>query len=67
MENAMGSRWVGWLIIVLFAVTAVAMSIQGQGMREGKSGSYLGRTVSDGTPPADAQRALGSRVGAQRY
>lgn len=67
MENAMGSRWVGWVIIVLFGVTAVALSIREQGMREGKSGSYLGRTVMDGTPPADAQRALGSRIGAQRY
>jgi len=63
----MGSRWVGWLIIILFAVTAVAMSIRQQGMREGKSGSYLGRSVSDGTPPADAQRALGSRLGTQNY
>jgi hypothetical protein len=67
MENTMGSRWFGWLIIALFAVTAVALSIRHQGMREGQSGSYLGRSVMDGTPPADAQRALGSRVGTQRY
>jgi hypothetical protein len=67
MENTMGSRWVGWVIIALFAVMAVAMSIRDQGMREGKSGSYLGRSVSDGTPAADTQRALGSRVGTQRY
>ena len=67
MENAMGGRWVGWVIIILFGVTAVALSIQNQGMREGKSGSYLGRSVMDGTPPADAQRALGSRIGTQNY
>lgn len=63
----MGSRWVGWVVIVLFALVAVAMSIRDQGMREGKSGTYLGRSVNDGTPAADTQRALGSRVGAQHY
>jgi hypothetical protein len=67
MENAMGSRWVGWLIIILFAVTAVAMSIRQQGMREGKSGSYLGRSVMDGTPPGETERALGSRIRTQNY
>ncbi|MBM3538358.1 MAG: hypothetical protein FJX55_11050 [Alphaproteobacteria bacterium] len=63
----MGSRWIGWVVIVVFAVLAVAMSIREQGMREGKSGSYLGRSVMDGSPSGDAQRALGSRVGAQHY
>ena len=53
--------------IAFFAVLAVAMSIREQGMREGKSGSYLGRSVMDGSPSADTQRALGSRVGTQRY
>ncbi len=67
MENAMGGRWVGWLIIILFAVTAVALSIRGQHMRDGKSGTYLGRSVNDGMPGADTQRALGMRVGTQRY
>lgn len=67
MENTMGSRWVGWLVIVFFAVVAVAMSIRDQGMREGKSGSYLGRSVNDGATAAETQRALGSRVGTQRY
>ncbi len=67
MENTMGSRWVGWVVIVLFAVLAVAMSIREQGMREGKSGSYLGRSVMDGSPAAETQRALGSRVGTQHY
>lgn len=67
MESTMGSRWVGWVVIIFFAVLAVAMSIREQGMREGKSGSYLGRMVTDGTPPADTQRALGSRIGTQRY
>ena len=67
MENTMGSRWIGWVVIVVFAVLAAALSIREQGMREGKSGSYLGRSVMDGTPPADTQRALGSRIGAQHY
>jgi len=67
MENTMGSRWIGWVVIVFFAVLAVALSIREQGMREGKSGSYLGRSVMDGTPAADTQRALGSRLGTQRY
>jgi hypothetical protein len=67
MENTMGSRWFGWVVIVVFAVLAVALSIREQGMREGKSGSYLGRSVMDGSPAADTQRALGSRVGTQRY
>jgi hypothetical protein len=67
MENTMGRRWIGWVIIAFFAVLAVGMSIREQGMREGKSGSYLGRTVMDGTPSGDAQRALGSRVGTQHY
>jgi len=67
MENTMGGRWFGWVIIALFVVLAVGMSIQGQHMREGKSGSYLGRYVMDGKPPAEVERALGSRVGTQHY
>jgi hypothetical protein len=67
MANRGGSRWLGWVIIIFFAVMAVALSIRETGMREGRTGSYLGRTVTDTAPPADAQRALSTRVGTQRY
>lgn len=67
MENTMGGRWFGWVVIVFFAVLAISLSIREQFMQDGRSGSYLGRSVMDGTPTSDTQRALGSRLGAQRY
>lgn len=66
MANRGGSRWLGWVIIIFFAVMAVALSIRETGMREGRSGSYLGRSVSD-APAANAQQNLSTRVRTQNY
>ena len=66
MTNRGGSCWLGWVIIIFFAVLAVALSIRESGMREGRSGSYLGRTVSD-APAANAQQNLSNRVRTQNY
>jgi hypothetical protein len=66
MANQGGSRWLGWVIIIFFAVFAVALSIRETGMLEGRSGSYLGRTVAD-QPAANAQQNLSTRVRTQNY
>lgn len=56
-----------WLVVTALIGIAIAVSVPRSGMPEGKSGSYLGRSVNDGAPAGEAQRALGSRVGTQRY
>lgn len=66
MANQGGSRWLGWVIIIFFAILAVALSIRETGMREGRTGSYLGRTVGD-VPPTAAPSDLANRLRNQNY
>jgi hypothetical protein len=62
-----GSNWVGWTILIVLAVVAVGFSIRESGLREGKTGSYQGRMVSDGQIAPAAQREIQSRIGNQGY
>lgn len=66
MENS-ALRWVGWAVVALLVVVAIMTSRGERHMRDGTTGSYLGRQVADGASSADRQKVLSDRVATQRY
>jgi hypothetical protein len=66
VENS-ALRWAGWAVVAILVVVAIMASHGERGMRDGMTGSYLGRQVTDGTSTADRQKALTDRVATQRY
>jgi hypothetical protein len=66
VENS-ALRWVGLAIVAVLVVVAIMTSRGDRHMRDGMTGSYLGRQVADGASTADKQKVLSDRVTTQRY
>jgi hypothetical protein len=63
-----GQRNLMWLVFAGLIVVAVAFSARDGGLRDGSTGSYLGRDVRQAQPvPAPARDALANRAATQRY
>ena len=60
-------RLVGWVGVVILVGLAVMGSHGERGMRDGMTGSYLGRPVADSSVGSDREKVLTDRVATQRY
>ncbi len=61
------NKWIGWVLLILLVISALAFSMRDNRLRDGQIGSYQGRMVNDGQLPAERQREIANRVGVQRY
>ncbi len=63
-----GQRNLMWLVFAGLVIVAVASSARDGGLRDGSTGSYLGRDVRQAQPvPAPVRDALANRAATQRY
>jgi hypothetical protein len=60
-------KLLGWAVVVVLILLAVNGSTGTRHMRDGDTGSFMGRQVADSSARADRAKTLTDRGATQRY
>ncbi len=60
-------KLIGWAIVVVLILLAINGSTGTRHMRDGDTGSFLGRQVADSSSGANQTQALADRTAPSRY